>query len=195
MLTRAITQALIVMQHYVELLPHEPNPQDSYAEILRMAGRYDEALEHYRLALRIDPNFHSSQIGIADTYTLMGPQARARREYFNARVLATDKVTELADVMQSAFTYVRERDLAGADLAFQGVAQQARHAGLSIIEAEAWRMRARLQIITVPAHLVEVETLQTGKRLGLIPRKRVQRFELEYLQKAEQTITEAKAIS
>src|SRR5437667_6068877 len=101
----------------------------------------------------------------------------------------------MQDVKQTAFTNVRERDFRGADLAFQGVAQQARHAGLSILEAEAWRMRARLQIITAPAHLVEVETLQTGKRLGLIPRKRVQRLELEYLQKAEQTITEAKAIS
>src|SRR5437667_5085282 len=89
--------ALSVMQHYVELLPNEPNPQDSYAEILRMAGRYEEALEHYRLALHIDPNFHSSQIGIADTYTLMGQQKRARKEYFSARVLATDKVTELQD--------------------------------------------------------------------------------------------------
>ena len=187
--------ALQIMQHYVAFLPGQPNPEDSYAEILRMAGKYEEALEHYRKALTIDPNFHSSQLGIADTYALMSQQSRARKEYFNARVLAADKVTELQDVMQSAFTYVRERDFRGADLAFQGVAQQARHAGLSIIEAEAWRMRARLQIITAPAHLVEVETLQTGKRLGLIPRKRVQRLELEYLQKAEQTITEAKAIS
>jgi tetratricopeptide (TPR) repeat protein len=187
--------ALQVMQHYVALLPGQPNPEDSYAEILRIAARYEEALEHYRNALTIDPNFHSSQLGIADTYALRGQQSRARKEYFNARVLATDKVTELQDVMQSAFTYVRERDLRGADLAFQGVAQQARHAGLSILEAEAWRMRARLQIITAPAHLVEVDTAQTGKRLGLIPRKRVQRPELEYLQKAEQAITEAKAIS
>ena len=101
-------QALIVMQHYVELLPNEPNPQDSYAEILRMAGRYDDALEHYRLALRIDPNFHSAQIGIADTYTLMGQQKRARKEYFNARVLATDKVTELQDATQSAFTHAAQ---------------------------------------------------------------------------------------
>src|SRR5437867_328459 len=69
-------QALIVMQHYVELLPNEPNPQDSYAEILRMAGRYEEAIEHYRTALRIDPNFHSSQLGIADTYSLMGQQKK-----------------------------------------------------------------------------------------------------------------------
>ena len=187
--------ALSVMQHYVELLPREPNPQDSYAEILRMAGRYDEALEHYRLALGIDPNFHSSQIGIADTYTLMGQQARARREYFNARVLATDKVTELADAMQSAFTYVRERDLAGADLAFQGVAQQSRHADLSVIEAEAWRMRARLHVITTSDDLVQTEVADGGKRLRLFRKtKGIPGAELEYLTKAEQALKNAKAI-
>jgi tetratricopeptide (TPR) repeat protein len=182
------------MQHYVELLPHEPNPQDSYAEILRMAGRYDKALEHYRLALKIDPNFHSSQIGIADTYTLMGQQTRSRKEYFNARVLATDKVTELADVMQSAFTFVRERDFSGADLAFQGVAQQASHAGLSVIEAEAWRMRARLQFITTSVDLVETGVAPRGKRFGLIRKKRIQRSELEFLAKADQALKDAKAI-
>ena len=188
-------QALIVMQHYVELLPNEPNPQDSYAEILRMAGRYDDALEHYRMALYIDPNFHSSQIGIADTYTLMGQQKRARKEYFNARVLATNKVTELEDVMQSAFTYVRDRDFLGADQAFEGVAQQARHAALSLIEAEGWRMRARLQFITTSADLVEIEIPHAGKHFPFTRRKRIQRPEVAYLASADQALKEAKAIS
>lgn len=187
--------ALAVMQHYVELLPNEPNPQDSYAEILRMAGRYDEALEHYRAALHIDPNFHSSQLGIADTYSLMGQQKRARQEYFNARVLATDKLTELQDVLRSAFTYVRDRDAAGADQAFEGLAQQAHRAGLPVIEAEAWRMRARLQFIATSSDLVEVDASHSGKRLPLLPRKHQQRPEVEYLLRADQVLREANAIS
>ena len=181
--------------HYVELLPNEPNPQDSYAEILRMAGRYDDALEHYRLALHIDPNFHSSQIGIADTDTLMGQQKRARKEYFNARVLATDKVTELQDATQSAFTYVRDRDFLGADQAFEGVAQQARRATLSIIEAESWRMRARLQFITTSADLVEIGISHAGKHFPFIHKKRIQRPEVEYLARADQALKDAKVIS
>jgi len=84
-------QAFSVMQHYVELLPNEPNRQDSYAEILRMAGRYDDALDHYRAALRIDPDFHSAQLGIADTYSLMGQQKTARREYFNLSFAISEK--------------------------------------------------------------------------------------------------------
>ena len=188
-------QALSVMQHYVELLPNEPNPQDSYAEILRMAGRYEEAIEHYRTALRIDPNFHSSQLGIADTYSLMGQQKKAREEYFNARVLATDKVSELQDVLQSAFTYVRDRDSLGADQAFEGVVQQAHRAALPVIEAEAWRMRARLQFITTSADLVGIDSSHRGKHFPLIHRKHLQRPELEYLSRADKMLKEAKAIS
>jgi tetratricopeptide (TPR) repeat protein len=188
-------KGLSVMQHYVELLPNEPNPQDSYAEILRMAGRYEEAIEHYRTALRIDPNFHSSQLGIADAYSLMGQQKKARQEYFNARVLATDKVSELQDVLQSAFTYVRDRDSLGADQAFEGVAQQAHRAALPVIEAEAWRMRARLQFITTSADLVGIDSSHAGKRFPLIGRKRLQRPELEYLSRADQVLKEAKTIS
>ena len=187
--------AFAVMKRYVELMPSEPNPEDSYAEILRMAGQYDDAIQHYRLALNIDPDFHSSQIGIADTYTLIGDQAKARREYFNARVLATDKMTELQDRLQSAFTYVRERDFAGADLAFQGVAQQAQHAGFAVIEAEAWRMRARVQFINTVADLTDVKGSIATKHFGFLPKKQTKPMELEYLAQAEQALKGAKAIS
>jgi tetratricopeptide (TPR) repeat protein len=188
-------QAVSVMQHYVELLPNEPNPQDSYAEILRMAGRYQDALEHYRVALRIDPNFHSSQLGIADTYSLMGQQKKAREEYFNARVLATDKVSELQDLLQSAFTYVRDRDFVGADQAFEEVAQQARLASLPVIEGEAWRMRARLQFITTSGDLIGIVSSHTGKHFALIHKKHLQRPELEYLARADKVLKEARTIS
>ncbi len=71
-------QAFPVMQHYIEVLPNEPNPQDSYAEILRMAGRFDEAVEHYHAALKLEPNFGESLLGLADTFALMGQEDKAR---------------------------------------------------------------------------------------------------------------------
>ena len=58
--------------------PIEPNPHDSYGEILRMDGKFDAALEQYRISVRMDPNF-GSELGIADTLALMGKgQAGAR---------------------------------------------------------------------------------------------------------------------
>ena len=44
-----------LMDRYVVALPGQPNPQDSYAEILRMSGNFQGALEHYRAALKISP--------------------------------------------------------------------------------------------------------------------------------------------
>lgn len=188
-------RALDAMQHYVQLLPNEPNPQDSYAEILRMAGRYDDAIEHYRMALKIDPNFHSSQLGLADTYSLMGQQRTARVEYFNARVLATDRLTELQDLMQSAYSYVRSRDVYGADEAFEEVVQQAHRAGIPLLEAEAWRMRARLQFINQPDDLLTPEVADTHRHLPFLRKKRIQTPEVEYLDAAEQVVKSAKAMA
>jgi len=69
---RQFDKAFAMMDKYVELLPNDSNPQDSYAEILRLAGRFNQSIEHYRTSLVINPEFYSSQFGIADTYSLMG---------------------------------------------------------------------------------------------------------------------------
>jgi len=41
-------KAFADIKRYTELVPNEPNPQDSFAEISRMAGRFEDALTHYR---------------------------------------------------------------------------------------------------------------------------------------------------
>jgi len=74
------TKAILFMGKYAVSLPGT-QPEDSFAEILRLAGRFDESIGHYRAALGIDPKYYSSQFGIADTYSLMGDQTRARQEY------------------------------------------------------------------------------------------------------------------
>jgi hypothetical protein len=136
------SKAFAAMEHYVTLLPREPNPQNSYAEILRMSGNFRDALQHYRQALKIDPTFESSQIGIADTYALMGEQATARLEYDKAirdDSVPSDKVRY---ALQSALTYVREKKQGRANAALNAVAKQAQEARLSIPQAEAFRILA-----------------------------------------------------
>ena len=54
---RQFAKAFADMDRYVALLPKEPNPQDSYGELLRMAGNFEGSLVHYRAALKIDPDF------------------------------------------------------------------------------------------------------------------------------------------
>jgi tetratricopeptide (TPR) repeat protein len=143
--TRAFDKAFATMQRYIALLPNESNPQDSYAEILRMAGKFDEALVHYRASLKIDPNFVYSQLGIADTYALKGDESRARAEYALAILHASTKTEAALWSLQSAITYIREQDFAGADAALRAVAKQAHENDLAVPEAEAYRTMATYQ--------------------------------------------------
>jgi tetratricopeptide (TPR) repeat protein len=143
--TRNFEKAFATMQRYIALLPNESNPQDTYAEILRMAGRFDEALAHYRASLKIDPGFVYSQLGIADTYALKGDEARARAEYALAILHASSKTEAANWGLQSGISYIREQDFAGADSAFRALAKQAHENDLAVPEAEAWRIMASYQ--------------------------------------------------
>jgi len=62
------------------LIPNDPNPYDSYAELLLKMGRYDESIAQYRKALSIDPHFVASHFGISGDLTYMGKPAEAIAE-------------------------------------------------------------------------------------------------------------------
>jgi tetratricopeptide (TPR) repeat protein len=143
--SREYPKAFEVMERYVAVLPTLPNPQDSYAEILRMSGNFDAAIEHYRAALKIDPAFDYSQLGLGDTYALMGNQAQARVEYEKAIQNAHTGADRLSYALQSATTWARENNFAEADKAFDAVAEKAHAAGLDLIEAQAHRMMSLYQ--------------------------------------------------
>jgi tetratricopeptide (TPR) repeat protein len=49
-------KAFAMMERYISLEPANPNPQDSYAEILRHSGDFKGALQHYGEALKLDPS-------------------------------------------------------------------------------------------------------------------------------------------
>ncbi len=138
-------KAFANMKIYAELLPNESNPQDSLAEISRMAGRFEDALAHYRASLKNDPTFIESQLGLGDTYALMGDESRARAEYAVAIRKAPDKEQAIRWTLQSAVTYVRENNFIAADTALRAVARLAHENGLGGLEAEAFRMMSLYQ--------------------------------------------------
>ena len=65
---------------YIQLIPNDPNPYDSYAELLLKMGRYDESIAQYRRALSIDPHFNASHFGIAADYMYSGKPQEAAAE-------------------------------------------------------------------------------------------------------------------
>ena len=143
---RAFNKAFAQMDKYVAEMPGDPNPQDSYAEILRMAGHFHQSVEHYRAALAINPEFYASQFGVADTYSLMGDQVRARKEYeIGFKKFSIPQQHWILWKTREAGTFVREGNYAGADRAFQEIADHARAEHVDQIEADTYRQMAMYQ--------------------------------------------------
>jgi tetratricopeptide (TPR) repeat protein len=143
--SRQFDKAFAAMDRYVALLPKEPNPQDSYGELLRMAGNFEGSLQHYRAALKIDPDFVTSQVGLGDTYALMGNQEQARVEYDKAIRFAHNEADRLTYGMQKAMTWVREGKFAEADQKFQEIAAIAHAKEQDLQEAQAFRTMGEYQ--------------------------------------------------
>jgi Flp pilus assembly protein TadD len=134
-------KAYALMDRYVQLEPDQPNPYDSYGEILRAAGRYDAAIEKYRMAIRVDPNF-GSEFGVADTLAVMGKEQEARDEYAKALMFVTSESDRVEYELQVAVTWIRESNHKQLDKSLHEVAKHAHSVGLAKIEAEANRIMA-----------------------------------------------------
>src|SRR5271170_4864545 len=124
-------KAFAAMDRYVALEPDQPNPHDSYGEILRMDGKFEAALEQYRLSIRTDPNF-GSEVGVADTYALMGKEREAREEYARAIVFAGSQSDKIDYELQAAVTWIRDNNRRQAERALAEVARHAHAAGLAL---------------------------------------------------------------
>lgn len=143
---RQFDKAFVLMDKYIAALPKDANPQDSYAEILRMAGHFNQSIDHYHAALAINPQFYSSQFGIADTYMLMGDEPHARQEYeIGFRKFSIPALHQVQWKTREAITYIREGDLKGADKAFQAIADYAHANKMGQVEADTYRQMATYQ--------------------------------------------------
>ncbi|MFH1735292.1 MAG: tetratricopeptide repeat protein, partial [bacterium] len=111
--------AEIAFKRYIDLIPNDPNPYDSYAELLMKMGRFDESISYYEKALDQNPNFVASQTGIALNLNLKGDfeTARARlQELFESARNDAEKRNALFAVTTS---YVFEGKMENALEALQ----------------------------------------------------------------------------
>ncbi|HEX6648579.1 MAG TPA: tetratricopeptide repeat protein, partial [Pyrinomonadaceae bacterium] len=76
----AYADAENAFKKYIELIPNDPNPYDSYAELLLKMGRFDEAITQYNKALSVEPTFLNSHFGIAAALTYKGKASDAQAE-------------------------------------------------------------------------------------------------------------------
>ncbi|NIP43241.1 MAG: tetratricopeptide repeat protein [candidate division Zixibacteria bacterium] len=98
-------------QKYIELIPNDPNPHDSYAELLMKMGKYEKSIEHYKKALSVNPDFIASHIGIATNYNFLNKHESARKEIKAIYANAKDDGQRRAAQFCMAVSYADQGDL------------------------------------------------------------------------------------
>ncbi len=101
-------EAEAAFKKYVDLIPGDPNPYDSYAELLMKVGRFDESIAMYNKALAIDPNFVASYIGIGNDQLFKGQPAAARETFAKIAKVARNTGEKRTAHFWTAASYVHE---------------------------------------------------------------------------------------
>ncbi len=104
---------------YIALLPDEPNPYDSYAELLMKLGRFEESIANYEKALARDEGFVASYVGIGNNQIFMGQSAEARATFQKLQEVARNDGQRRQSLFWAAASYLHEGefDQALAELA------------------------------------------------------------------------------
>jgi tetratricopeptide (TPR) repeat protein len=118
-------KAITTLERYAQLLPSDPNPENSLGRVLSYTGNDKGSLAHYGAALQIDPLYYPSQMGIADTLTLMGDYANARLEYDRAIQFAETPRELLHAQFKKDFVYFWEGNVAEGRKALTILAERA----------------------------------------------------------------------
>jgi tetratricopeptide (TPR) repeat protein len=130
-----MAHAETLMQRYVAVMPTDPNPEDSYGDILFKAGRYAEAKEHFEHALKKDPSFGPSQHELGDVFAMLGNQAGAREAYQKSAKIAANPRRNLEYRSSVALSYVREGMLGFADREYMELVAEAHAKRYADLEA------------------------------------------------------------
>jgi tetratricopeptide (TPR) repeat protein len=119
-------KAISFLKRYAAREPNQPNPEDSLGEVLRFAGDDQGSIDHYHAALKIITNFITSQVGLGDTYALMGDYANARTEYDKGVAMATNSRDRLHAEFQKALIYFWEGHPEQGRKALESLLEEAR---------------------------------------------------------------------
>lgn len=122
-------QAEIAFKRYIELLPEQPNPYDSYAELLMKVGRFEESIQNYQIAMQKDPEFLISLRGIGYDQTLLGRYADAHHTFDRFLAEARNDGERRQALFWDAVAYLHEGSVSDALQVLERRAQMSRDAG------------------------------------------------------------------
>lgn len=98
------------LKKYIELIPDDPNPYDSYAELLLKMGKFDQALKEYQRAVGINSRFLPSHFGIATSLCMMGKYKEARDGLYEQFLRALNDGQRRTILLATAVTYACQEE-------------------------------------------------------------------------------------
>lgn len=107
-------KAETAFKKYAELVPDEPNPHDSYAELLMKIGKFGESIKEYERALEINPNFTPSYVGLGNNQILLGRTKEARNTFARLAFIARSDGERRQALTWTAASYIHEGNIDGA---------------------------------------------------------------------------------
>ena len=122
-----LDSAEAMFEKYIDLIPDDPNPYDSYAELLLKKGEFEKSIESYQRALALDPGFVASYIGIASNYCYLNQHQAARDELQQLYAVARNDGQRRRALYGLAATYIEQGFLDSAEtniLKARGIAER-----------------------------------------------------------------------
>jgi tetratricopeptide (TPR) repeat protein len=108
-------RAVSFMQRYIQMAPGAADPLASYADILVLAGRYNEALEQYRASLAVKPDYWYSVREIGSVYVILGRLQLAERQFDQSlSMIPASPATNVVRLRLHAYLDMQRGDYEGA---------------------------------------------------------------------------------
>jgi tetratricopeptide (TPR) repeat protein len=166
--------ALAAVQQFVKLAPNHPNAHDSYADILLLMGKPQEALPHVQHEIELDPTF-GGESKLGAILLMQGDIPGARAAFTKGIEGAATPADRLDDMTWMAATYVYAHDGKGALREWGKVADAAKSAGVAAAEANAHLRMAVLEAYlgnktAVAGHLEAAASAQPPNAAHYVPR-------------------------
>ncbi len=137
--------ALVTAERYMALLPKDPNPYDSYGELLQWEGNLEDAALQYRRAVELDPEFTEAYLGLAEVAELRHDNVTARASLEDALAHAVAPEDRVAGFRALAFDAAFEGEPERMARALSAALDEAESAGLPASAAETRWLVAQLQ--------------------------------------------------
>jgi len=98
-------------EQYIKLIPDDPNPYDSYAELKMRMGKYGESIESYYKALKVNSKFTASHLGIAANLNFLDKHQDAREQLRDLYDITHAENERLLALFGIAISYIDEGKL------------------------------------------------------------------------------------